>query len=542
MKRLIAIICILAAILTLFPAAVFAASSIQIVVMSTTDMNGRCWDTDLVTNKADTRNMLKVKSAVDQTKASYGADKVIVIDNGDLYSGTPVSETQLKQYTQGTSELPPAMALCLADIGYDAAGIGDEEFALPWDTMQAVRTYLDKKGVSTVCANVYDEATGANLFTPYITRDFAVGGKTLKVGILGLTSTDCPRLGTVDKDGILFHHPDNTDRSVAWEINRYVPQMKAAGCGYIIVTYHGGFGNTEGALVYGKNTENQGARIVAETEGVNMLIMGHDCSTKNSNVFLHSKNGLPVLLLNGGGSEITRTVLDVTVSGGSINVSVHTKQNLIPATYASDLSLTAKMCPYAEAVRPGAGYYDLKQGSWYAGAASEMIRRGIMGSTTASMLKFEPDTACTRSMIVTILYSLAGKPDVSYEQIDFPDVEDGQWYTAPVMWAYQNGVVSGYDNGDFGTNDKITREQMAVILMAYTEKISGSDTSDRASLAGFPDAYKVTWSKDAVEWAVSQGLLSGKKQNGKTYLDPRGNATRAEAACIFNSFLKLQDS
>ena len=542
MKRLTAVFCILAVLLTLFPLTVFAASPVQIVIMSTTDMNGRCWDTDLVTNKADTRNMLKVKSAVDQTKASYGADRVLVIDNGDLYCGTPVSESQLEQFVQGTSDLPPAMALCLADIGYDAAGIGDEEFALPWDAMEQIRTYLDKKGVSTVCANVYDEATGENIFTPYITREFSVGSKKLKIGILGLTSTDCPRLGTVDKTGIVFCHPDNTACSAAWEVNRYVPQMKAEGCGYIIVSYHGGFGNKEGDLVYGKNTENQAARIVAETTGVDMLITGHDGSTAHSNEFLHAKDGLPVLVMSGGGSEITRTVLDASVSGNSIKVTVHTTQNLIPATYASDLSLTAKMSPYAEQVRPGAGFYDLKQGSWYAAAAAEMIRRGIMGSTSPAVPKFEPETACTRSMIVTILYSLAGKPEVTYEEIPFPDVEDEQWYTAPVMWAYQNGVVSGYSSGLFGTNDKITREQMAVILKAYAEKIAELDTSGRAALSGFPDAYKVTWSKDAVEWAVFAGLLSGKAKNGKTYLDPQGNATRAEAACILNSFLKLSDS
>ena len=184
---------------------------------------------------------------------------------------------------------------------------------------------------------------------------------------------------------------------------------------------------------------------------------------------------------------------------------------------------------------PCTGYTDVDRKSWYHSAVDFALQYGLMGSTQTGKLTFEPATPCTRGMIVTILYSLANKPAVSYVA-KFPDVKDGQWYTAPVMWAYQKGVVSGYDNGLFGTNDKVTREQMAVILKAYSEKI-GRDTTGRADISGYPDAGKVTWSKDAVSWAVSEGLISGKAQNGKTYLDPQGKASRAEVAVILMKFL-----
>ena len=105
------------------------------------------------------------------------------------------------------------------------------------------------------------------------------------------------------------------------------------------------------------------------------------------------------------------------------------------------------------------------------------------------------------------------------------------------MWAYQNGVVSGYDNGNFGPNDKVTREQMAVILKAYTEKVKGLDVSKVADLSKFADASKVTWSKPFIQWAVAEGLLSGKANGGKTYLDPQGFASRAEVAAILRSFI-----
>lgn len=185
---------------------------------------------------------------------------------------------------------------------------------------------------------------------------------------------------------------------------------------------------------------------------------------------------------------------------------------------------------------PCEGYNDIESESWYYNAAAFVLQNGYMGSTSSQVRTFEPKTECTRSMIVTILYSLAGKPAVTFE-VKFPDVKNGQWYTDAVMWAYQNGIVSGYNTGLFGTNDKITREQLAVIFKAYAEEIIGADTSSRANLADYPDESMVTWSRAAVRWAVAEGLISGKGIDGQTLLDPQGKASRAEAAVILMKFL-----
>ena len=184
---------------------------------------------------------------------------------------------------------------------------------------------------------------------------------------------------------------------------------------------------------------------------------------------------------------------------------------------------------------PCEGYTDIDREAWYHDAADFVIERGLMGSTRTDALTFEPSTSCTRSMIVMILYNIAGTPDVSYVA-KFPDVPDGQWYTKAVMWAYQNGIVSGYDNGKFGPNDKVTREQMAVVLKGYADFI-GKDTSKTADLSKFPDGNKATWSKSYISWAVAEGLISGKAQDGKTYLDPQGVATRAEVAALIRGFV-----
>ncbi len=188
---------------------------------------------------------------------------------------------------------------------------------------------------------------------------------------------------------------------------------------------------------------------------------------------------------------------------------------------------------------PTKDYKDVPNTSnWGHAGIDFCVERGIMGSTTTDDLIFEPGTVCTRAMIVSILYRLSGSPEVEYEAA-FPDVPDGQWYSKAVIWGYQHGVVKGYDTGKFGPNDKITREQMAVILKGYTENVVGKDTSASASLESFYDAKKVTWSKSYVEWAVAVGMISGKIQSdGKTMLDPQGNATRAEVASILMRYIQ----
>lgn len=187
---------------------------------------------------------------------------------------------------------------------------------------------------------------------------------------------------------------------------------------------------------------------------------------------------------------------------------------------------------------PAAGYSDVPpEGNWAHAGIDFAVSRGIMGSTSTGQLTFEPMTPCTRSMIVSVLYRLSGSPDVAYEAV-FSDVPEKTWFSGAVIWAYRSGVVSGYGTGLFGPNDLVTREQLAVILKGYTEKLLHKATGARANIADFPDEDKATWSRDAVRWAVAEKLISGKTAGGETLLDPQGKASRAEVAAILMRFIQ----
>ena len=222
--------------------------------------------------------------------------------------------------------------------------------------------------VSVLAANVYYEATGENVFTPYTIKELTVAGKNLKVGILGIENTDCSRFDVPDNyPGMVFAHPDNKKLSISWEVNRYVPQMKAAGCDFIVVSYHAGLGTAEGDLVFEVNTENQVARMISETEGVDIVVAGHDHSTNYSNTYIKNKNNEDVLVVNGGGSTLTNTVFEVKYDEkNGFSIGVKSSENLDLSTYQDDTGLAELMKPAVEEATKYVNqqYGTIKEGNW----------------------------------------------------------------------------------------------------------------------------------------------------------------------------------
>ena len=147
---------------------------------------------------------------------------------------------------------------------------------------------------------------------------------------------------------------------------------------------------------------------------------------------------------------------------------------------------------------------------------------------------FGAGNSIVRAQFAVILHRIEGEPLVK-QALEFMDVENNAWYTGSVRWANASGIVFGYtDTKLFGTNDPITREQMAVMMYRYAE-YKEYDVSATADMSTFEDGEQVSaFAKKAMQWAVGTGIISG-KDNG-TRLDPQGNASRAECAAIIMRF------
>lgn len=155
---------------------------------------------------------------------------------------------------------------------------------------------------------------------------------------------------------------------------------------------------------------------------------------------------------------------------------------------------------------------------------------GLFNGTSETT--FDPEGAMTRSMLVSVLYRAAGEPAMPESNWGYPyaDVDAETYYATAVYWARLGGIAGGYDDGNFGPDDPITREQLAVMLWKY----AGSHAPD-GTLNRFDDANMASpWALDALRWAVEQGILTGK---GGGILDPQGRATRAEVAAMLMRYM-----
>ena len=171
-------------------------------------------------------------------------------------------------------------------------------------------------------------------------------------------------------------------------------------------------------------------------------------------------------------------------------------------------------------------YYDVSSTFWGRTYIQNVYDKNYMVGTNC--VTFGPNDRLTREQFVQILYSMAGRPNVSYEA-RFSDVPAGRWYTNAVMWAVQNEIVHGYPNGTFGVGDSILRQDLALLLYNYKNQ-PAAETVDMN--ARFVDAGMISgYAYDAINWAVASGVMNG---DNKNQLNPRGTASRAETATMIS--------
>ena len=174
-------------------------------------------------------------------------------------------------------------------------------------------------------------------------------------------------------------------------------------------------------------------------------------------------------------------------------------------------------------------FADVADTDWFAQAVDFVYAKGLMVGTSDTT--FGPYQTLSRAMVAAMLHRLAGTP-AAKTATGFSDVAADGWYGAAVAWAAENAVVSGLGDNRFAPLQDVTREQLAVMLFRYARAM-GYDVSKTAELSAFADAGEVSdWAKEAMQWAVANGLLAG--ADGK--LMPQGNATRAEAAAVMQRF------
>lgn len=175
-------------------------------------------------------------------------------------------------------------------------------------------------------------------------------------------------------------------------------------------------------------------------------------------------------------------------------------------------------------------YNDVTAGDWFTPDVIYVTLTGLMNGTGDG---FSPNNNINRAQLVTVLYRMAGQPEVTGEN-PFTDVPDGQWYTDAVLWAAENNITDGTSETTFSPNNPLTREQMATFLYRFANFEAGEPIEVTGDLSGYTDADLVAdYAVDAMTWAVGEGVISG---IGNNTLAPDNTASRAQMATVLTRY------
>ncbi|MBR2404192.1 MAG: S-layer homology domain-containing protein [Clostridia bacterium] len=175
---------------------------------------------------------------------------------------------------------------------------------------------------------------------------------------------------------------------------------------------------------------------------------------------------------------------------------------------------------------------DLADFAWASQSIANLLDKGIVSQAADS--KFRPADRITRAefvkLVVSALYDVAEVADG-----DFADVSKDEWCYNYIAIAAKHGLVNGREDGTFGKNDFITRQEMAAVIHRALLDCNLEIAAGTTEYTYGDDAAIADYAKDAVYALYHTGIMSGMAEGS---FAPADNANRAQAACVIDRILK----
>ena len=175
--------------------------------------------------------------------------------------------------------------------------------------------------------------------------------------------------------------------------------------------------------------------------------------------------------------------------------------------------------------------------SWATEYIEVLASKNIIQGKTETL--FGPNEDITRAQFAALLSRALHLPKQQYVGV-FSDVSSGNWAAQDIEAASRVGIVGG-ENGKFRPNEKITRQQMATMIIRAIEYKNPAILNDVSQTLTFKDANSISdYAKEYVGISASLGIISGREEKGAFYFAPKENATRAHAAKMLYQFMELE--
>ena len=347
-----------------------------------------------------------------------------------------------------------------------------------------------------------------------ITAHWSLDTYSITYNLDGGTASGNPDFYTVESSTITLNPPTRTGYTfIGWS------GTDLSGSDNLTVTIPAGsIGNRSYIAHWSLNTYS----ITYDLDGGTALGNPDFYTVESSAITLNEPTKAGYVFTGWSGTDLVgEDNLTVTIPAGSIGDRRYT------AHWEFDPTIIAALNP-----TPNVDFLDVSRTDWFYYDVRYVCENGLMNGTSRN--RFSPYGTATRGMLVTILYRMENEPRC-FGSAAFSDVKPSAYYEKAVIWASQNGIVSGYTDGTFRPDAPVTREQLASILYRYT-RYRGQDVSagETTSFTGYGDAQTVSnYALPAMRWACGTGILQG--ANGK--LNPSGLATRAQLAAMLHRYL-----
>ncbi len=185
--------------------------------------------------------------------------------------------------------------------------------------------------------------------------------------------------------------------------------------------------------------------------------------------------------------------------------------------YRVDEELVARL--RAEREREEAGnpvqFSDVEEGDYFYAPVQWAAANGV--SSGMGDGSFGADLTCTWGQILTFLHAAQGRPQAEGEN-PFSDVAEGDYYYDAARWAAREGLVSG---PEFLGDTPCTRAS----AMTYLWKLAGAPEQPGDLSLLFADVDSGADYAPAVAWAVREGVTAG---TGDGIFSPDANCTRGQ--------------
>ena len=368
----------------------------------------------------------------------------------------------------------------------------------------------DLTGEDNLTVTIPAGSTGDRSYTAH----WSLNTYSITYDLDGGTASGNPDFYTVESSTITLNPPTRTGYTfIGWS------GTDLSGSDNLTVTIQAGsIGNRSYIAHWSLNTYS----ITYDLDGGTALGNPDFYTVESSAITLNEPTKAGYVFTGWSGTDLVgEDNLTVTIPAGSIGDRRYT------AHWEFDPTIIAALNP-----TPNVDFLDVSRVDWFYYDVRYVCENGLMNGTSRN--RFSPYGTATRGMLVTILYRMENEPRC-FGSAAFSDVKPGAYYEKAVIWASQNGIVSGYTDGTFRPDAPVTREQLASILYRYT-LYRGQDVSagETTSFTGYGDAQAVSsYALPAMRWACGTGILQG--ANGK--LNPSGLATRAQLAAMLHRYL-----